>query len=199
VTAFDPSGAVQTTFTFTSNPAVGLLDRRVLLATTPAQTMHGITPDLVMNSAPLSQAGGMVCWETFDCVAWGSFTGIGTPSPVGALAAMPTNTQSLTRVGTDTDVSANDFVLASPTPTNNAGQAYGVVDMSITGDLAGADLSGVDLTSVYDFAVAPDLSTPGMTMNSGGGSCAFGQTPAPTIGVLICLLAVALLLARRRS
>lgn len=28
-------------------------------------------------------AGGLACWETVDCVAWGSFSGSAPPSPVG--------------------------------------------------------------------------------------------------------------------
>jgi hypothetical protein len=28
-------------------------------------------------------SGGLMCWETFDCVAWGNFTGSSPPSPVG--------------------------------------------------------------------------------------------------------------------
>jgi hypothetical protein len=28
-------------------------------------------------------SGGLICWDTFDCVAWGNFTGSSPPSPVG--------------------------------------------------------------------------------------------------------------------
>src|SRR5262249_29132993 len=28
-------------------------------------------------------SGGLMCWETYDCVAWGNFSGSAPPSPVG--------------------------------------------------------------------------------------------------------------------
>jgi cysteine-rich repeat protein len=90
-------------------------------------------------TAVLPLTGGMVCWDAIDCVAWGSYHGSVTlPSPTGTPFNAPVGLvrgQAMQRrldicMGAttlescdDTNDSANDFVFATPAPTNDAGTA----------------------------------------------------------------------------
>ena len=131
-TVFDAAGTSIGTLTFTSNVANGLNQDKVLIATTQAASFFSVTADLTMG-AILPLAGGKICFETVDCVAWGNYTGsatgVGTPynASTGLLsglaakrrlniAGLPTVLDSTD----DTDVSANDFVTGLPAPVNNA-------------------------------------------------------------------------------
>ena len=123
---------------------------RWLMGTTAFETASGIQADFQFPASPgLPTGAGMVCLfessrdftnpnESVDCVAYGSYPGTTPNIPGGTntpTALGPGNCQnSLTRtVATsfsapnpptgswaDTD-SANDFVLAAPSPENNAG------------------------------------------------------------------------------
>ncbi len=112
----------------------GATQRSLLAGTSASETMFVVQNDVDFASDFLVGAGGGVCLEsstfdTVDCVAWGTATGIpgaGTRAP-----AIP-NGSSLSRSilagcntlldpGDDTDSSAADFsALAFPTPVNNA-------------------------------------------------------------------------------
>ena len=112
----------------------------------------GVTPDFIFpavtnppSPAPPYFPCGMVCWgapssggppptnpaswshtnrDNFvDCVAYGGYTGTRQTSDAAATTLNPGDgTNSLQRMG-DTGNDANDFALASPTPTNNTASA----------------------------------------------------------------------------
>ena len=132
--------------TFTGSVTNSANQATVLVATSAAATLFGITPDKEMTSPLIDRSGGKVCWDTapavvpglaiLDCFAWGAYTGpagsgptaVGTPFPalqpgVAAhrrldVAGSPTVLES----ADDTGNSATDFVAAFPFPRNNAGK-----------------------------------------------------------------------------
>jgi len=137
VVVYNGIGTPVGTFTFPSNVTNGTNQAHILLATTAAQTYFGVAPDLAMSSAPIDRASGAACFESIDCVSWGTFSGT-LPSSAGNpfSGGIPID-QSIDRkiaggtssttldAGDDTNDSANDFQAASPSPTNNAGATVG--------------------------------------------------------------------------
>jgi uncharacterized protein (TIGR03382 family) len=154
VTVFDAAGTMVMTYTFAANVASGTNQSTILIATSQAQALFGVTPDLVMT-ATIPAAGGKVCFENIDCVAWGNYTGPATPSPVGQPAYQARGLvlgRSLTRklgagnmldAADDTNVSATDFERALPTPRNNAGTAP-TIPTATCGDGATTGLESCD-------------------------------------------------------
>jgi cysteine-rich repeat protein len=145
VHVFDAAGVLLQSFTFPANVANGTAQAKIVIATTDAQTLFNLTADLTM--APVIRAaGGKVCFEAIDCVAWGSYAKaggdatVGTPvnsaaspiagQPVRGLVANRAIVRRLDIVapnttlqaGDDTNNSANDFLLGTPAPKNNANQ-----------------------------------------------------------------------------
>jgi uncharacterized protein (TIGR03382 family) len=133
VIVFNAAGTAVGTFTFTATLPNGSNQASILIATTEAATLFKLTADLTMT-AVIPLAGGKVCFDNIDCVAWGNYTG--SPTGVGAPAMQALGLQqgrSLTRRldiaggattlenADDTGVSANDFRIVVPTPKNNAG------------------------------------------------------------------------------
>jgi cysteine-rich repeat protein len=131
-TVFDATGTSIGTLTFTSNVANGLNQDKVLIATTQAATFFNLTADLTMG-AILPLAGGKICFETVDCVAWGNYTGspTGVGTPFNASTGLSSGQAAKRRLdiagqptildaSDDTDVSANDFATGLPAPANNA-------------------------------------------------------------------------------
>lgn len=130
---------------FPSNVASGASQRKVLIATSTAEAVFGVTADLRVP-ARILPAGGKFCFETaapIDCIAWGSYAPadatVGTPYSA-ALGIVPGTAaqRDLTIAGSptemdclgsfdDTNDSAADFDEVSPTPENNA-QVDGVLD-----------------------------------------------------------------------
>jgi hypothetical protein len=90
----------------------------ILFLTTQAQAQFLNTADFTI--APLlDESGGAVCWESIDCVSWGSFSGA-TTSPAGTPFAGGIPPGSAIERSTDTNNSATDFAPdASPTPNSN--------------------------------------------------------------------------------
>jgi hypothetical protein len=124
VEVFDASGTSLGTFTFSHNLSNSANLATMLIATSDAETLFGVTADLTMN-AVIDAGGGAVCWDVVDCVAWGSFSASsplpvppGTPfnAPDGLLFDMAMH-RNLSSGGTVTN-----FVFAAPAPKNNAGQ-----------------------------------------------------------------------------
>jgi hypothetical protein len=98
----------------------------ILVATVEAQTLFGVTPDLVMATAAIARTGGKACFDTIDCVTWGNYTGAapaGNPFS-GTEGLLPGS--SATRTGPDSGDSAADFAFAKPSPRTNGG-ALGTV------------------------------------------------------------------------
>jgi hypothetical protein len=115
-----PSGATQST---------------ILLATPEAEAQFGPTADGALSpSGQLDPAGGAVCWETFDCVSWGSFSGQASlPSPAGSPATpagiadgmalrrtIAPGCATLLESIDDHDNSAADFLPVFPFPRPNS-------------------------------------------------------------------------------
>ncbi len=113
----------------------GATQSTILLATPEAEAQFGSTADGALSpSGQLDPAGGAVCWETFDCVSWGSFSGQASlPSPAGPPAtpagipdgmalrrAIAPGCATLLESGDDSDGSAVDFSAVFPSPRPNS-------------------------------------------------------------------------------
>lgn len=105
----------------------------ILIASPAAEAKFGVTADAPLPPSDLlNPTGGAVCWEEFDCVAWGSFAG-SLPDPVGthtAAGGIP-NEMALRRTiapgcatlleqADDRDNSATDFSIVFPNPRPNS-------------------------------------------------------------------------------
>jgi hypothetical protein len=134
---YTAGGALLGSYTIPANVANGESQRKILIGDT---AVVGATPDFVVDQ--LGDAlkggtttGGAVCFpdaQPPDCVSWGNFTpGAGFPNVQSANAPVIADGQSLTRstapgcpnfleAGDDTDSSAADFALTTPTPENNS-------------------------------------------------------------------------------
>jgi len=141
IRTYDGGGNPFNTFAIPGNVANGGNQRTILIADTNPVT-GGVTPDFVAPTANLLVgAGGSACFidtlpsNGIDCVAFGTTAApVTNPSPVGtpvlfggALAAgqsiersIVPNCNTLLEAADDTDNSAADFALATPTPRNNA-------------------------------------------------------------------------------
>ena len=124
VKVFDADGTVLGMFTFAATVANGANRATILIATPNADTLFGITSDLTMSPV-VQPAGGAVCWDVVNCVAWGSFN---APTSLPSFATVTTVTDALSlgmalhRDLVGSTGAATDFVLAPPAPKNNAGQ-----------------------------------------------------------------------------
>lgn len=130
--SYDAGGTVSGTSTFPHDVANGANQSTLLLATPQAEAQFGLVADASLAAGSLSPAGGAVCWETIDCVAWGAFGGT-LPSPVGSPAvpggipdgmALRRSTArgcaTLLDPADDDDESAADFQVVSPLPRPNS-------------------------------------------------------------------------------
>ena len=132
---YGATGTEITRFTFTGNVGNGADQATLLIASPEAVTRFGVAVDLSMTASALLPAGGKVCFDTFDCMSWGSYSGstdgVGNAfNPVGGIPAGQAARRRLDVFGSptnldfqdDTGDSANDFRLATPNPVNNANQ-----------------------------------------------------------------------------
>lgn len=133
--AYDATGTLTGTFTIAANAPNAQTQRTALYADSAPPggvVADGTFPNL---DGKLNPAGGAVCFETIDCVAWGSFNANGSlPSPAGSpiAAAGIADGSSISRSiapgcatlledADDTNVSSADFALgANPTPRPNS-------------------------------------------------------------------------------
>lgn len=134
IQVFNAAGASIATFTFPASVANGASQSRILIGTTAAATFFGVSVNLSMT-AVIPAAGGKVCFDSIDCVAWGNYSGspagVGTPfqATSGGLrlgwAAVRrldiAGSPSLLDATDDTDNCADNFVFGAPAPRNNAG------------------------------------------------------------------------------
>ncbi len=158
---YDAAGTEITRFTFTASVPSGVNQDKILIATPQAEALFGVTADLAMT-ASIPAAGGKVCFDAIDCVAWGAFTGnmgVGTPfnSAAAPVAAQPNRglvaAKAIKRrldiaggattldAADDTNNSATDFAFGLPAPRNNAGQD-GTIPSSTCGD---SSLQGLEI------------------------------------------------------
>ena len=136
ITVFGPTGQPIQTFTFAADVANGTNQDKILIATPEAVAFFGLLSDLSMT-AVIPQAGGKVCFDAIDCVAWGNYsgsaTGVGTPFNAATglqsgkaairrldIAPTPPGSNTALEALDDTNNSATDFVTGSPGPRNNA-------------------------------------------------------------------------------
>jgi hypothetical protein len=133
ISVFSAGNTLVQEFTFGSAVSNGGNQARILIATTEAQTLFGISADLTMT-AVIPLAGGKICFDgsPVDCMAWGNYsgsaTGVGTPfSAANGLMPGQSAIRRLDIAGgpgtleaaDDTGDSANDFVSGNPVPRNN--------------------------------------------------------------------------------
>ncbi|HSS41859.1 MAG TPA: hypothetical protein VLK37_04830 [Solirubrobacterales bacterium] len=133
VRSYDAAGAPAATSAFPDNVANAANQSTMLLATPQAEAEFGIVADAPLPPAgQLLPTGGAVCWETIDCLAWGSFSG-SLPSPAGtpaAPAAIPDGMALRRAIGRgcptaldsadDSDQSQADFEAVFPSPRPNS-------------------------------------------------------------------------------
>jgi hypothetical protein len=103
----------------------------ILIATAGAEAKFNVAADAPLAASNLlNPAGGAVCWEAIDCVAWGSFGG-SLPSATGAPAPAISDGMALRRTiapgcptllepSDDSDDSATDFFEVFPAPRPNS-------------------------------------------------------------------------------
>jgi hypothetical protein len=128
---FDAAATPIATSTFPSNVANAANQSTLLLATPQAEGEFGIVADGPLTPGALP-AGGAVCWETIDCVSWGSFAGslpssAGTPAAPGGIPDGMALRRSISRGCAtalesidDTDQSQADFEAVFPAPRPNS-------------------------------------------------------------------------------
>ncbi len=176
---YDATGAGTNTFTFTVNMPNGSNQATILIATSEAQVLFGLGADLTMTAAAMTPAGGKVCFDTFDCMSWGNYSGstsgVGNPfNPSGGLTQGQA-ARRRTDIGgpptkldfaDDTNDSANDFVAASPAPRNNAGQTTTTAPTSTT-LMSSSNPSNVGNTVTFTATVTPSAATGSVTFKDG--------------------------------
>lgn len=144
VRIFNAAGTQLSMTPFTTNAVNGANQDRYLVATAEAQALFGITADLTIP-ATIPKAGGRICFETYDCVGWGSYAPVagdqvtspwnGAPAEglvLGRAIARRLGANMTLENADDTDNSNNDFVLALPAPRNNA-RATGTIPAATCG------------------------------------------------------------------
>jgi hypothetical protein len=130
VTLHNSTGGTIGTFTFPDDlPGNSIDQQTILVGDDGVEAAFGVKPDLINSALNVPASGGAACWQGFDCVSWGNFTGTTSPSsgiPAGQLGNP--DGSSLTRIITggacsnrldendDSDDSDRDFGLAAPSP-----------------------------------------------------------------------------------
>jgi hypothetical protein len=129
---YDASGNEIKANPFPTDVSSGANQSTVLMATPEAAAQFGVTADAGFETTgQLSPAGGAVCWESLDCVAWGNFSGVSLPSPPGPPAPAIPDGMALRRTiapgcataleeSDDRDNSAADFSAVFPAPRPNS-------------------------------------------------------------------------------
>jgi hypothetical protein len=126
---YDAAGTVTGTDSFAADVPRGANQSTLVLATPEAEAEFGFLADAgISPSGRLDPSGGAVCWESIDCVAWGSFSGP-LPSPAGPAAAIPDGMALRRTIApgcasllepTDDHDSGADFSPAFPAPRPNS-------------------------------------------------------------------------------
>jgi hypothetical protein len=87
ITVYNSVGTQVASAKFLAEVKNGANQATLVAATPAAESAFGITADVGLTPpGAIDPAGGAVCWESLDCVSWGSFGG-SLPSPVGSAAA----------------------------------------------------------------------------------------------------------------
>jgi hypothetical protein len=127
------AGGVATKNVLAADVPNGANQSTILLATPEAEAQFGVTADGTLSpSGQLDPAGGAVCWETFDCVSWGSFSGSllspaglpaapsGIPDGMALRRTITPGCATLLESTDDRDNSAADFSPVFPFPRPNS-------------------------------------------------------------------------------
>lgn len=185
LTAFSCDGSVANVLRLVPNDITnGMTGARWVIGSASFQAASGIVPDVVMSDDDpgIFRDCGMICWGApgmsppapgswdpsipgnyVDCVAYGPYTGPLGPGAGAAVSSIPNNgSQSLARSGGS--AFDNNFALATPSPTNNAGSV---------GTLGGC--AGFTTTST---APPGGGSTTSTTTSGGGGTTSTTTGPA---------------------
>jgi hypothetical protein len=131
--SYDSAGAISGSSAFPTDVPRGADQSTLVLATPEAESQLGIVADAPLApSGRLDPAGGAVCWESIDCVSWGSFSG-SLPSPAGAPASpagipdgmalrrsIAPGCATLLELADDHDQSLADFAPVFPGPRPNS-------------------------------------------------------------------------------
>jgi hypothetical protein len=131
VSFYTATGTLLTKLDITASVPNGDNQRTILIGDTLAAGTPDISYPQLSDAVQTYGPGGAACWDTLDCVSWGSFTGNASlPSSAGTPAVAITDGQALERSiaagcatlfesSDDTNNSAGDFALAAPSPRNN--------------------------------------------------------------------------------
>jgi hypothetical protein len=196
LTAFSCDGTTVNVLRLMPNDlANGMSGARWIIGSPNFQAAAGIVPDFVMTDGDpgIFRNCGQICWGApvegdgtppddpgswdhtlptnyIDCVAYGPYTGPLHPSAGTILTTTPNNdgTKSLTRAGTS--AFDNNFALATPTPTNNAGQAGSLAACGTFTTTSTAPPGGGSTTSTTTSGGGSTTSTTTGPALLGGGS-----------------------------
>lgn len=133
IRTYSASGSIVGEDAFGADVANGANQSTIVMATPEAEAQFGIAADGTLSpSGQLDPAGGAVCWQSIDCVSWGSFSGT-LPSPAGRPAAplgipdgmalrrtIAPNCPTLLEAADDSNDSATDFSTVFPSPRPNS-------------------------------------------------------------------------------
>jgi hypothetical protein len=130
ITFYNAAGGEIDSDPFPQDAANDQNQRTVLMGTAAAESQFGVGVDAPMTPERIDPAGGAVCFESIDCVSWGTFSG-SLPSPVGTPAVAIPDGMALRRTiapgcptlleeADDRNDSATDFSPVFPAPRPNS-------------------------------------------------------------------------------
>jgi hypothetical protein len=188
VIVYNAAGSMVQSTTLGLDVSSGDDQSTILVGTSNVAFYFGITVDFDMASGAMSAAGGKVCFDSVDCVAWGNYTGsatgVGTPAAPGGIPAGKAIRRDLSISGgamtldvtDDTDVSSADFdVIDEPHPRNNLNQVGNTT----------TTFGGGPTTTVSTSTLAPGATT---TLVSGPTTTSTLPCPPIGIGAAQCVL-----------
>jgi hypothetical protein len=135
ISVYGPTGAEVASATFPTEVANGADQATIVAATPEAESQFNIRADVGLQlkpSAKIERAGGAACWESLDCVSWGSFSATalsptgspaapgGIPSGMALRRSIARSCPTLLEASDDRDNSAADFEPVFPNPRPNS-------------------------------------------------------------------------------
>jgi hypothetical protein len=132
ISVFNAAGMPLSPATFANTAANGANQSTLVAATPAAESAFGIIADVGLTPGQLDPTGGAVCWESFDCAAWGNFSGslsspagppaapLGIPDGMALRRTIAPGCATLLEEPDDTNNSAADFADAFPNPRPNS-------------------------------------------------------------------------------
>lgn len=133
VTLYDATGSPVANSAFPADVANGANQSTMVLASPEAEADFGFSADAALAGPDkVDPLGGAVCWESIDCVAWGSFGGFlanpvgfpatpsGIPDGMALRRTIVPGCPTLLEAADDRDDSASDFSPAFPAPRPNS-------------------------------------------------------------------------------